>query len=197
MGSHKTIDRLLWPLLVVAVVLALVWRFQKLPDASARLDSLPKTGIGFASRDLPVSKVEKEIYGKATLIKRVYSVRGRMMVAIVIDGSANRHAVHDPLFCLRGIGWQVDREADYPLANGYAKLVGLKRNGERSEALYWFTDGNTQWSSPSQYWWEASLRRLSFGKSGNEPVLVVLQPNDKPSMRWDKVLETFTQLQEL
>lgn len=197
MAARKITDRLLWPLLVVAVILALIWRLQKLPDASVRLNSLPKAGLGFASRELPVTDAEKQIYGKASVIKRLYSVRGKMIVTIVIDGSANRHAVHDPLYCLRGAGWQVVREADYPMANGYGKLVGMARNGETSEALYWFSDGHTQWSSPNKYWWEASLRRLSFGKSGDEPVLVVLQPSMKPNMRWDIILNAFTQIQEL
>ncbi len=197
MPSRKAIDRLLWPLLIIAVILAAAWRFQKLPDASARLNGLPKAGMGFASRELPITQTEREVYGKAQLVKRIYSVHNKLMVAIVIDGSNNRHAVHDPLFCLRGGGWQVERQADYPLSNGMAKLVGLKRGSERSEALYWFSDGTSHWSSPNRYLWEASLRRLSFGHSGDEPVLVVLQPSKQPNMRWDIILNTFTQLQDL
>ncbi len=105
MPSRKAIDRLLWPLLIIAVILAAAWRFQKLPDASARLNSLPKAGMGFASRELPITQTEREVYGNAQLVKRLYSVHNRLMVTIVIDGSNNRHAVHDPLFCLRGGGW--------------------------------------------------------------------------------------------
>ena len=54
------------------------------------------------SHDLPLTDGEKAIFTGVTMLKRLAIAGGDRAVVTVIDGTKNRHAVHDPVFCFRG-----------------------------------------------------------------------------------------------
>ena len=188
---------LLWPALGLAIALSLLWEFVPLRDARARLDALPARGLLFASRDVPLSEVESGIYQRARTVKRLYQASGQMVMVLVIDGSLNRHAVHDPTFCFRGAGWAVAATHALAIPGGSANLVTLTKGNQTAEAMYWWSDGHSRHASTPRYWWQTTLRRLTFGKTGDEPVLVVVQPGSGGTVRWDALLDHLPILFEL
>ncbi len=188
-----------WPVLLAAVVITLAWDLVPLPDAASRLLAFPQKGLGFSSVDIPLSRVEASIYRGVKVIKRLYRMRSRSIVLVVIDGSRNRHAVHDPVYCFRGGGWRITAEQFLALPGGTAKLVKLERDGQRTEAVYWFTDGSARHASAPLYWCQTAWRRLTFGTCGAEPLLVVVQPaaGDTENVDWGSVFAQMPQLPAL
>lgn len=191
---NNTAKKVLWIALGLAVVLSLVWQFVPLPDAGARLDAIPLSGFGFTGRDLPLADVEASIYKPARVLKRIYAVGHQQVIVVAIDGSRNRHAIHDPTFCFRGAGWTIASYRDIPVPGGTARLLSLNKDGRNIEAMYWMSDGRTRYPSAMHYWWQTTLRRLTLGHSGAEPILFVLQPANGDSLDWERLLEEFPQL---
>ncbi len=186
-----TANNFLWIGLTVAVVLSLAWEFIPLSDASARLEKLPVQGLGFAGRDVPLSETEAAVYKSARVMKRLYQVGKERVVLVAIDGSRDRHAVHDPLYCFHGAGWSVAASRDIAVSGGNAKLLTLKKNDRTAEAMFWFSDGTERHTSALRYWLQTTLRRLSLGRSGEEPLLVILQPLTGTALQWDRLLVRF------
>jgi hypothetical protein len=189
--------KLLWLALVVIVPLGLLWEYYPLGDASARLSRLPRNGANVQSRDVSMTPAELAVFSGVDVVKRFAVAGDDRAVVTIIDGTRNRHAVHDPMFCFRGAGWQVTGEETLPLAKGEARLLRLSQNGQTAEAVYWFTDGERQFARPSLYWWKTSLRRLTLGHSGLEPVLVVLTSTDAGAPNWRDLLKAWPELQAL
>jgi hypothetical protein len=186
--------KILWIALAVALVLSLVWQFAPLTDASVRLDAIPLHGFGFTGRDIPLADAEKSIYSPARVLKRLYQVDRQQVIVIAIDGSRNRHAIHDPTFCFRGAGWTIAASRFIPVAGGEVRLLSLTKDGQTREAMYWLSDGQTRHASALRYWWQTTLRRLTLGHSGDEPILFVLQPAQGNSLEWDLLLSQFPAL---
>lgn len=184
----------LWGAIALAVVMGLLWQLFPLPDAGERLAALPERGLMMAAEDLPLTEAEERIYTEARVLKRLVQVRGQRVILTIIDGTQNRHAVHDPLFCFRGAGWDVVDTAAFPVEWGQAQRVSLRKRGETADALYWFTDGRRAFDRSVTYWWRTTLRRISLGASGEEPVLVVLSPaNDRP-IQWERLLAEWPEI---
>ncbi len=181
------IRRLLWITLGIAVVLALMWEYIPLRDAGDRLRNIPMNGPGFAARDLPLSDLERNIFGQATVLKRVYRVGRQGVVLQVIDATRDRHAIHDPLFCFRGAGWDVLAESRVLIPGGFARQITLRRNSDLVESVVWFSDGSNRHGSAPWQWWQTILRRITCGASGPEPVMVILQPVQGSSVVWPEV----------
>jgi len=179
--------RLLWLGLGALIVVSLLW--DRLPSSASasRLGGLPQDGFGFASRELPLNDTETQLYRQAATVKRLYQAGGQRFVLTAIDGSRNRHAVHDPLYCFRGDGWQVAGTQDFPVSGGHAKLLKLTRSGLQTEVLFWFTNGKTRQASAWQAWRQSVLRRDTLGRYGNEPVLILLQPATSETPIWSRV----------
>ena len=184
----------LWAAIALAVLAGGLWQLYPLPDASARLEALPRRGLLYVAEDLPVSETEADIYAGAKVVKRLVQVRGQRVVLTMIDGTRNRHAVHDPLFCFRGAGWDVLDAVPFGVEWGEARRVSLTRRGEPAEALFWFTDGREAFASPLTYWWRTTWRRLSLGAAGAEPVLIVLTPVDAQPIDWSALLAAWPEL---
>lgn len=182
--------------LAFAVAVTLLWELPPQTNNAQRLSTLPKNGLGLTSVDLALSRVEAVIYNKVKVLKRLYYTGTDRVVVVVIDGSKNRHAVHDPKYCFQGAGWRVKAEHKQPLPNGEALRIDLERGNEHTEAIYWFTDGANRHTSSLRYWWQTSLRRLTFGAWGAEPILVVMQPatDNLGAVDWEKL---FVRLPEL
>lgn len=179
--------RFLWVVFGFAVALTLIWEFVKIPDASNRLNRLPLTGFGFAARDLPLSELERNIFGNAQVLKRIYRTGRQGVVVQIVDATRDRHAVHDPLYCFRGAGWEIAAESRLTVPGGYARQLTLRRSADIAEAVVWFSDGTSRHASAPAHWWQTVVRRLTCGVSGPEPVLVILQPLQGETPVWPDV----------
>ena len=171
--------------LLLAVILAIIWDLVPLPDAQNRLGRFAAQGLGFASREMPLSDTEKSIFGAAQVVKRVYRVGRQDFVVVIIDGARNRHAVHDPAYCIRGAGWTITGEQPLVLPGGAGTVLTLAKGPETREALFWFSDGRTRHARVARCWWQMALRRLTFGTSGPDPVLVLVQPLTNGPTDWE------------
>jgi hypothetical protein len=185
----KTVARnRLWFGLALVLAISLLWEFMPVWSPDNRLGVLPTSGLGLTSRDLPLNETEAQVYRQARVVKRVYQVTGQQFLLIAIDGSRDRHAVHDPLYCFRGAGWNVRQRLPLQIPGGVASHLLLTRSGQTSEAVFWFSDGRHRHVSVVRAWWQSAWRRLTFGRSGHEPVLIVLQPIAGETVDWNAVL---------
>ena len=189
--------KLLWLAFAILVPLGMMWEYYPLTDASSRLNQFPRMSAHVESRDLPLSAGEQAIFSEVTVVKRLALIGNDRAVVTVIDGTHNRHAVHDPVFCFRGAGWEVTAQETVPLDKGLARLVHLRQGTDVAEALYWFSDGDQQFNRPVVYWWKTALRRLTFGGSGMEPVLVILASTRNTLPNWPQLLTAWPELQAL
>lgn len=187
----------LWTALIAAILLGAVWQFAPLPDAKERMAQLPLNGIGYQGKAIPLEPFEEEFFKDVTVLKRVYEVNGQYFFITVLDGTKNRHLVHDPYYCFRGGGWEIIEEKTFPMNMGYGSKLLIVKDNQQREALFWFSDGVSQYSSPLKYWLQTSLRRLSLGMSGNEPLLVVVQPLVNEPVDWKAFRKNFSNLFEL
>ncbi|MCP5522487.1 MAG: exosortase-associated EpsI family protein [Verrucomicrobiales bacterium] len=182
--------QLLLAALVLVAILAVVWDRHQLPTATLRLGRLPTEGVGYSSRELEMSDIEREAFGAADVVKRLYASGAGQFVVTVVDGSRNRHAVHDPTYCFRGAGWRIAARQAAPLPGGEAAWLSLTQGDEHQEAAFWFTDGRVRHASALRCWTQTTLRRLTFGRSGEEPLLVLVQPLDNPGVVHPGLAET-------
>ena len=194
MNNSGMQSRWLWVGLGAVVFLAVVWTSIPLPDAAGRLQALPKRGVDFLSRDLPLSPGETKALGPVAYLKRLYVWRGQRFAVLAVDGTHNRHVVHDPQYCLQGAGWHLVSTRPVAIVGGHAMLARFTRSNRSVEALYWYTDGETRHASPLRYWWQTTLRRITLGAAGNEPVLVVVQPFDNDPLDWQRLTAEFSPL---
>ena len=190
-------NKRLWLAIAILMPLGLMWEFHPLTDASSRLNQFPRKTGQVESSNLALTAGEQAIYCGAAVLKRIAVVGNNQVVITVIDGTHNRHAVHDPVFCFRGAGWTVSARESLPVGNGTASLLHLRRDTDVADALYWFSDGNEKFNRPLLYWWKTALRRLTFGASGNEPVLVILTSAGDSLPDWPQLLKAWPELQAL
>lgn len=187
-------NRALWILFFLAIALGLIWEFYPLPNGAKAMERLPLTGDDFYGKDIPITPFEEANLPNVGILKRLYRVGSNNFFITVLDGTHNRHAVHDPRYCFRGEGWEIVDEKPFKTPYGEANLFTLKKNGIERQALAWFTVGNTHFSSPMEYWIRTSLRRLTLGLSGPEPLSVMIQPTDTPKPDWNVLIEKFKPL---
>ena len=166
----------LWIGVIIAIGLGIVWDWIHSPDAKKRMESLPLEGSTYRGKDIPLDEFEKNYFENVNVTKRTYLIDGQEFFIAILDGTANRHAVHDPYYCFVGSGWEIEDEKKISLNHGIGNLLTIQKDGEKREALFWFTNGKSQFASPIRYWLEATLRRFTLGFSGEEPILVVVQP---------------------
>ena len=180
--------------LLFAVVLALAWDSVPLSDAQSRVARLAPDGLGFTSREVPLNETEKSIFGAAQVIKRIYRVGRKDFIIVIIDGTHNRHAVHDPTYCFRGAGWSIAGERPLALPGGVGKILSLRKGNETRAAVFWFSDGRERHAQVARGWWQSALRRLTFGASGPAPVLVLVQPLKNDQTDWETLPVTLPML---
>ena len=173
--------------LLIAVVLALAWDLVPLANAQDRVARFAPAGLGFASREMALNETEKSIFGAARVVKRVYRAGRENLIVVIIDGTHNRHAVHDPTYCFRGAGWIISSERPLPLPGGTGKILSLHKGSETREVVFWFSDGSERHATIARCWWQTALRRLTFGVSGPAPVLVLVQPLEGSGSNWERL----------
>ncbi|MCY2988656.1 MAG: exosortase/archaeosortase family protein [Planctomycetota bacterium] len=176
-------------LLLSCLVIGGVWRLVPLDNAQARLQQLSRTVAG---RVVPLSESEQRRLGAAAAVKRVCRVGGREFLVTAIDGTANRRAVHDPAYC-----WTVTESSELPVRGGQARLLRALDDGTEKEVLFWFSDGASRYTSPVRYLFQTSLRRATFGRFGQEPVLVLVEPVISTPVNWFRFLDSASWLMEL
>lgn len=181
----------------VTAGLLVLFQFIPLPDGSARIAAFPIRGAVFASRELPLEPAERAIMGEARLVKRLCQTSGQRFIVSIIDGTRNRHAVHDPAYCLRGGGWSISGQEPLAVPGGQAMKLSLTKAGQHAEALFWFSDGRTRHASPARQWLQSALRRVSFGKSGPAPLLVLVFPAEGVTPDWSRLWEEIPELGRL
>jgi hypothetical protein len=195
MKRHETV--LWWTGAAVCGAIAVASQLWPLADGSSRIASLSPNGVWHRTIEVELNSWEKDFFQRAHVVKRVAVVRGKKVALTVIDGSRNRQAVHDPEFCFRGAGWTVERTGQVALETGRARLLHLRKGDTTAEALFWFTEGAAAFAAPWRYWLTATWRRLTFGASGQEPVLVLLTSLDDVPPDWSSLLTHWTELLRL
>lgn len=191
--SKKT-QNLLWLGLIFSIALALLWQFYPLPDARQKMDSLPLSGKHFIGKNEALNPFETSFFKGVNIIKRNYSINGQSYFITILDGTHNRHLVHDPYYCFKGMGWDVLNEKSIPILHGYANLITIAKDKKKKDAMYWFTNGTSTYTSPLKYWWQTTLRRLTLGYSGPEPVLIMIQPITGSSIDGKELEQAFPEL---
>ena len=195
LSTDKALSSRMIAAYVVLFVITFMWPF--LPyKTQQRLSHLPQKGFGFVSRDIPLSSQEQGSFGKAKVLKRLYRVANQSFVLLAIDGTKDRHAVHDPHYCIVGAGWRIMTTRQMNNDMGTMSWVKLQRGTQVKEVVYWFTAQSSIYTSPMRYWYETTLRRISLGYLYQEPVLVILQTLDGKTLHWQKIFEIMPQLYE-
>lgn len=182
----------LWSLLAACVLLGSLWRMVPLPDAQDRLQQLSGPDGAPRGRELALSESEVRRLGGARAVKRAYRLGGREFVVTVIDGTRNRRAVHDPMYC-----WTITEATEFPLPGGNGAVLRVIEEGFEKEVLFWFSDGTAKHASPARYWLQTSWRRATLGRLGAEPLLVLVEPLDSASVNWFRLLDSVPWLMDL
>lgn len=178
----------LWCALLFTAILAVVWPLVPLPSASHRLASLPNHNPDFQSRPLKLSSEDRAFLGQADAVQHLVTMRsGDRLVLTVIDGTQNRHAVHDPSYCFSGAGWQIQAKTTVKVPSGDATWVSLAKGHQKLEALWFFDDDQHQFTSLLEYGFKTGSRRATLGLSGAEPILVTLKSFPNEPINWDRV----------
>ncbi|MBT63178.1 exosortase-associated EpsI family protein [Coraliomargarita sp. SDUM461003] len=174
--------------LLLLILAAGYMRTLELEDASKRIALFPQTGPGFTARSVALTDFESDMLGEASGYKWIYTWKGLRYAITILDGTHNRQAVHDPRYCFRGAGWQIETDEVISLAGGSARKLSLKKPAAknmlqdsrevRSEALFFYSNGELVFDAPLEYWLRATLRRWLRTYGGDEPVLIMIQPLD-------------------
>jgi len=182
--------KLLWAVLVILVILTFIWPMIPLPNAERRLKNLPTQGNCFRAKTLDLDQADVDFLGKATAIQQLVAVRGGgTMIMTVIDGTNDRHAVHDPSYCFSGAGWKITQKKTVFTSKGEAVLAIMAKGDQTAQAMWFFDDGKRQFASPLDFWLRTSSRRITIGLSGDEPILVMFRSLPGASIDWHLVQE--------
>ncbi|HOS96400.1 MAG TPA: exosortase-associated EpsI family protein [Deltaproteobacteria bacterium] len=187
----------LWVGLCLALALGILVDLFRPVEEMSRVRAIPMYGLGFTGSDLPLNESELSLYKKAEVVKRCYRVGRNRFMLIAIDGARNRHAVHDPQYCFRGAGWTVQGRERFPIEGGEAVLLHLEKGDARQDVAYWFSDGRRRHGSVVRYWLQATLRRMTLGRSGREPILVMIQSMDDEPINVMQIVDQFGALFEI
>jgi hypothetical protein len=180
--------RLLWSAFILSAMITLAWPWIPVPSAARRLAAIPSSSPDFQSHPLEMNAADRDFLGKAQAVQSLIVMRGGgRLVLTIIDGTQNRHAVHDPNYCLAGAGWKIQAQQVVSTPSGNATWVSLAKDAQASEALWFFDDGDHQFVSAIEYWLATGCRRATLGRSGAEPVLVSLRSLPGEPVPWKRV----------
>ncbi len=183
--------------MILSIILSTIYEKYTPNPGKSVVDTLPKSGFGYNSRDILLTPSEISIYSDARVLKRWYKFGYHSFILIVVDGSRNRHAVHDPLYCFNGAGWKIHVKNKIKIDGGWAYLLKMSKDGVHREVLYWFSDGYSRHASVVRFWFQATLNRLTLGYSNQVPFMVILQPFKDNQPDWQKILDQFGLLYDI
>jgi hypothetical protein len=181
----------LWIVLALSVVVAMVWQYGPLKNAEDRITPVLSQLKG---KEIPLSPFEGDFFKGVYLKKISVPTPHQLLAVFLIDATENRHVVHDPLYCYAGAGWKVTSSVELKIGKGVAKQVFIERDSVKKEFVYWFSDGKRAYHSFWLYWTASFLRRLSFGLSGSEPVLIMIDPQGKGPFDWEEIFASVSPL---
>lgn len=183
--------------ILVLGLFALALDSYKLSNGQERVQRIPTYGPGFALRPLPAQADDAALFGKAQVHRFTLACRQGNFLLTIIDGTDNRHAIHDPVYCVSGAGWQVTEEQEIKTSHGRVKALRLNKQGRETHLLYFFADGERHWTSPTRTWLGQAARRASLGTTSEAILLVELQPYQKTKPNWVELVHTLPVLTEL
>ncbi len=189
--------KILWAALILSIILSILYEKYTPPSGRSAIDTLQKSGFGYNSRDILLTPSEISIYSDARVLKRWYNFSFHNFILIVVDAGNNRHAVHDPLYCFNGAGWQIHLKKKIKIDGSWAHFLKMSKDGIHREVLYWFSDGYSRHASVVRFWFQATMNRLTFGFSNKVPFMVILQPFKDNQPDWQKILDQFGLLYEI
>lgn len=191
----RSVKKLQWALIVFAMFLGAAWELFPLSDASNRLDRFPLWGDGFFGQEIPIQEIEKQVFAGNRMMKRFYQMDNMAFYVSIVDGTHNRSAVHDPTLCFQGSGWKITSRKPLLVPGGEAEIVGMDRsNGRQLEILICFSNGEDRYKSVVHYWFDTTMRRLTLGKWGDEPVRIIVEPIENQPIDWNKLAKNFQPL---
>jgi hypothetical protein len=167
---------LAWTFLLAAILVGAVLDRVPLPDASDRLERLPTFASGLVTREGEITPAERSVFGAARIFRREVGIDHEAFILTVIDGTKNRHALHDPYYCIQGAGYQIVRSEKIPLTGGSASQLTVRKGTTERRLIFYFSNGTKRHDSPPRAWGESALRRLSLGRSSAAQVLVLIEP---------------------
>lgn len=173
-----------------AAILSVLWEWQPFASDRSPLDALDGLSSKIPSRPIELTETEQARLKGARAEKRLILIDGQAWVVTLIDGSNNRHSVHDPMYCFVGDGWKVENESDTAIPMGECKQVQLSRKDSKMEVVYWFSNGEKRFNSVIQQWLYSSIRRLSMGAWSQEPILVLAHPLDPGPIALDSTVKS-------
>jgi hypothetical protein len=167
------------------------------PVEVSRIHRIPARGPGYSSYEIPLSREELARYTKAFVIKRGYRMGSSRFLLMVIDGRGNRYAVHDPIPCITGAGWQIRAREPARIKGGCCTVLHLKNGASGKYAAYWFSTGGTRHASVVRSWLQSAASRITLGRSGREPILVILQTVEGSPENLAEIMNRFGPLFEV
>lgn len=166
-------------------------------DGEARRIDFRERGLLYSSTNVQLAPSEATQFASVDVVKRRVRTASGEFDLLVVDGTRNRHAVHVPTVCHLGDGWEPLASRPFEIDGGAARWVRMSRRGVTTECVYWFSDQEHRSASPWWYWSATTLRRLTGGRSGSEPVLVVLTQATESPVDWENALAAFTPARRL
>jgi len=192
--SLRRSTRAIWIVLAVSILSGIIWS-QPLADAAARVDALPMHGLFYQAKPGAIRPDEQAFFGKSTVVRRHLAVADHILTVTIVDGTRNRHAVHDPRHCLRGGGYNVTTASPVPLRQGEACSLDVTGpDGRPISMLFWYSDGQTRHASAWRYWLQTASRRVTRGVSGEEPLLITISTPGKVGGAWPQLMERCPEL---
>ena len=173
--------KFLWLIFVASLLVGMVWDLIPVQRDENRLQILLDDNQSLPMIELPLA--DRDFLGEH-IIQRLCQAGNQLFVLTVVDGAKDRHALHEPMYCFRGAGWEVQTQSTFPLADGSEKLVSLQRDTQQLEILYWFSDGKERHASAINTWLNSILHRASFGHIKDPQVLVIIQPWNTQTLDW-------------
>jgi hypothetical protein len=167
---------MLWIAAFASIGCGVAWGLYPLPGAGERLHAVPLESGRFVGEDVDLTEAELAVLGRVDVTHRLYTIDSERDVYVtLIDGSRDRHAVHDPRYCFQGAGWKILEDRPLNVPGGQAAWVRAENDGEEAIAVFWFSDGEKRHASLPRYLWSSIVRRVTMGRLGGKPVLVVMQ----------------------
>lgn len=133
---------------------------------------LPLTGSGFFAEDIGFTTAEATMLARVPVTKRRYIVDAQQVLVLAMDATANRHAIHDPTYCLQGAGWRVAVDEQRSVPAGHVRVVRAERasTGEVRRIVCFFRSGDQLYTTTARFlgdfviarWWPGKTRPLTF-----------------------------------
>jgi hypothetical protein len=188
---------LLWLSLCMALAMGIALDACGPAGEGSRIRCIPARGPGYCSFDIPMERGAPAPYRRAFVLRRCYRMGTSRFMLIVVDGSGGLQPIVDLLRPLAGNGWPIQNGRQARIRGGSCTILRTGKGSPGRETAYWFSDGSTRHGSFLRYLLQYSLRRLSLGRFGREPLLVMIRPADGYPGNPEEIMNQFGALFEI